>query len=178
MNKHFKLHTAQSVSPDLKPTISATESAFGFLPNLLAVMAESPELTKGFMQLLQISKQLTLPIELREIVILTITVENGCDYCSAQHRQIMNKLSIPSDVIQTIIEGEIVSEPKLKVLQLFTYAAMRNRGAVSYDIQQGFFDAGFTARNALEILFLIGTYTLSNFSKALTQVDIDAQFLQ
>ena len=55
----FDIHTAQT-APESQQLIENAEKAFGFLPNLLGVMAEAPALLEGYMTLAGIFDQTDL----------------------------------------------------------------------------------------------------------------------
>lgn len=176
MNPRFTIHQLNTVSDDLTPVLEATQKKMGFLPNLLGAMAESTDLTKAFLHLLQQASRLTLAPQEREVIIMTISLENGCDYCAAQHRQIMQRLSFSEQDISRILRKELLADAKFQALQEFTREALHFKGAVSEQVQKKFFESGYNAKQALEIIFLIGTYSMSNFANHLIRVPLDEEF--
>ncbi|TMO90196.1 carboxymuconolactone decarboxylase, partial [Pseudoalteromonas sp. S3260] len=46
--KEFTLHTPESAPENSKPLLEKSQQAFGSIPNLHAVMAESPQLLHGY----------------------------------------------------------------------------------------------------------------------------------
>jgi alkylhydroperoxidase family enzyme len=58
----------------------------------------------------------------------------------------------------------------------FAREVIRERGQISDDVLQAFFDAGFTKAQALEVVANIGLKTISNFIDGFAHVDLDAQF--
>lgn len=176
MNPRFAIHQLNTVSEELRPALEATQKKMGFLPNLLGAMAESTDLTKAFLHLLQQTGRLTLSAQEREVIIMTISLENGCDYCAAQHRQIMQKLNFSELDVSSILRKEPLADAKFQVLQEFTREALHLKGAVPEHVQKKFFESGYNAKQALEIIFLIGTYSMSNFANHLIQVPLDEEF--
>lgn len=176
MNPRFTIHQLNTVPDEIRPALEATQQKMGFLPNLLGAMAESPDLTKAFLHLLQQTSRLTLSAQEREVIILTISVENGCDYCAAQHRQIMQRLNFSELDISKILRKEPLADSKFQALQEFTRGALHFKGAVPEQVQRKFFESGFNPQQALEIIFLIGTYSMSNFANHLIQAPLDEQF--
>ncbi|NUN06259.1 MAG: peroxidase-related enzyme [Bdellovibrio sp.] len=176
MNARFAIHQLSTVAEELRPLLEATQKKMGFLPNLLGAMAESPDLTKAFLHLLQQAGHLSLSAQEREVIILTISVENGCDYCAAQHRQIMRKFNFSEDDIEKVLRKQPLENPQLRALQEFTLEALHRKGAVPKETQERFFACGYTQKQALEIIFLIGTYSMSNFANHLLQVPLDDAF--
>ena len=64
------LDTAPEVS---KPILSAIKSKLGFVPNLMATMAESPVLVKSYMTMMGIFEKTDLTPTEREIILMQTT---------------------------------------------------------------------------------------------------------
>ncbi len=176
MNNRFKIYTRETAPKAAQELIESVIKKMGFLPNLLGVLAEAPPVAKAFMHLTYVTQELSLtPIE-REIVILTISTSNQCAYCQGQHVGLMRRMKIPDQVIQAIESESKLEDGRLEALRVFTMAALERRGRVPIDIQEFFFAAGFSPAQALEVMFLIGTYSITNFSNHLVDVPIDKQF--
>jgi hypothetical protein len=56
----FDTYTADDAPEAAKPTLKAVQTAFGFIPNLQATMAESPELLAGYSTLWDLFSKTTL----------------------------------------------------------------------------------------------------------------------
>ena len=57
----------------------------------------------------------------QEVVFLTISRENGCDYCMAAHSMIAEKVSkVPADVLRALRSGSSITDLRLAVLSAFT----------------------------------------------------------
>ncbi len=60
------------------------------------------------------------PVE-QEVVFVTISVLNGCEYCTAAHSFIADKMSkVPAEVTDAIRNGEEIPDARLKALSQFT----------------------------------------------------------
>jgi alkylhydroperoxidase family enzyme len=68
------------------------------------------------------------------------------------------------------------SATRLGALMAFTREVIRERGHISADVLQSFFDAGFTKAQALEVVANIGLKTISNFIDGFAHVQLDSQF--
>lgn len=56
----FTRHTTETAPAASKPLIERAQKAYGFLPNLLATMAESPAMLEGYMTLASIFDKTSL----------------------------------------------------------------------------------------------------------------------
>jgi alkylhydroperoxidase family enzyme len=81
----FAIHTHESAPPDSKPLMQGLEQAFGFVPNVSAVLAESPATLKAYMTLSKIFDESAFTPAERQVVILAINEYNECHYCVAAH---------------------------------------------------------------------------------------------
>ena len=81
----FALHTQETAPEASKPLVANAQAAFGFLPNLLAGMAEAPALLEGYMTLANIFNKSDLSETERQVILMTNNRLNGCTYCMADH---------------------------------------------------------------------------------------------
>ncbi|MFP4640490.1 MAG: carboxymuconolactone decarboxylase family protein, partial [Guyparkeria sp.] len=51
MSDRYPVHTADTAPPEAADTIEKATAAFGFLPNLIGIMAESPALAEAYLSL-------------------------------------------------------------------------------------------------------------------------------
>jgi AhpD family alkylhydroperoxidase len=176
MKQQYPIHTIASAPEESRGALETTQKQLRFVPNLMAVMAESPQLVKAFQQLTGIASTLTLgPLE-REIAQLAIGAEVGCTHCIAFHTMALQRLRAPETLIRAVRDGGPLDDARLAVLRDFARAVVTGRGDVEPELQQRFFDAGFTPRQALEIVFLHGMLTLSMYASRLADVPLDGAF--
>lgn len=176
MNPFYKLHDENSAPAKAIPLLAHTKARLHFIPNLLAGMAEAPQVAETFMNLTKVSHALSLTALEREVAITIISKENGCDYCVANHSMVAENMKVDVLLMDAIKMGASLGNPKLESLRNFILQAMREKGHVHEAIQAEFFEAGFTRAQALEVMLLIGIYTISNFSNGLMQVPLDEAF--
>ena len=90
--KNFRVHTQESASAAARETLSQVKAAFGFVPYLIGVMAESPPLAEAYLTLSGLFDKTTLsPVE-RQVVLLAASHGNACEHClSHPNRQILRE---------------------------------------------------------------------------------------
>ena len=173
----FDVHTIDSAPPASKPILEATKRALGSIPNLYGVFAESPAVLEGAAKLnslLEESSAFTAT-EL-QVVLLTTSFENECDYCMAAHTAIAGMKSVPRDLIKSLRDGRAIEDPKLEALRVFTRTIVGRRGWVSEQDVRTFLAAGFTKRHLLEVILGVALKTVSNFTNHIAATPVDAQF--
>ncbi|SDC27783.1 carboxymuconolactone decarboxylase family protein [Actinokineospora iranica] len=169
----FAGHTIETAPEQAKPLIAGVRRKLGFVPEPVARMAESPELLGAFLDNAAVFDRTTLsPVE-REVVIMTLATRVRCHYCVAMHSSILDKRSASADLIDGLREGRPLADVRLEALRRFTKAVIETGGDTD---TAAFLAAGFTRRNALEVVLGIGAYTMSTFANRLTGAPLDAQF--
>src|SRR5512146_3065077 len=81
----YALHTVATAPEGSKATLEAVEKGLGFIPNLFATMAESPEALNGYVGLEAVLARGSFGAAERQLLIIAISSENDCDYCVAAH---------------------------------------------------------------------------------------------
>src|SRR5262249_29173401 len=126
---HFQAHTKDTAPVASRPALEGAYRAFGFVPDALARMAESPTLVEAFGCAHHSFEQTSLdPLE-REVVVLAAARDFGCDYCKAMH---LTQLASRGEASmgRAVLEGRDPGEPRLAALARFTHAVIERRGEV------------------------------------------------
>ncbi len=172
----YTVHTIETAPEAAKAPLTEARQAYGFIPNLLGVMAESPALLKAYRTLSGLFEETSLsPIE-RQIVLLTTSYENGCEYCVAAHSVIAAMQKLPADAVQAIRDGKPIADPKLETLRRFTAAVVDSRGRPSDAEIEAFVAAGYGRQQVLEVVLGVGMKTLSNYTNHVADTPLDPAF--
>lgn len=168
MTLTFRDHTTDTAPSEAIATLTRIEAAFGELPTAVARMAEAPELLDAFLTASRLFQGSDLtPLE-QEVLILTVAVRNGCEVCVEMHSATLRRLG-HADLEAALRASDDLDDPRLRVLQDFTHQVMDSAGAVSDTDRDAFAAAGFTSRQALDVVLGVGAYTLSTFANRLTR---------
>lgn len=162
---------------EAKSTLKSVKAKYGFIPNLMGELAASPAALDGYVSLSTIFGQTGLtPVE-QQVVLLTTSYENNCDYCMAAHSTLALNIGLDRDALLAIREGrEIEGEPRLEALRRFTLAVVRQRGLVETSEIETLMDAGFTRANILDVITGVSLKTLSNYTNHLAETPVDDAF--
>jgi uncharacterized peroxidase-related enzyme len=172
----FTLHTAQSAPEGAEPLFENSMKAFGMIPNLHAVMAESPEHLEAYQKLHQLFQVTSLsPVE-RNVVWMTINVEHQCHYCVPAHTMIAKMQGVDETTIEALRNNTPLTDEKLEALRDFTLKLIRARGRVRDADVEAFLAAGYTRRHVLDIILGLAQKVMSNYINHLAQTPIDDAF--
>ncbi|MCP4934479.1 MAG: carboxymuconolactone decarboxylase family protein [bacterium] len=176
MSDHFPLHTRDSAPDDSKGVLAAMQNKFGFDLNLFAKMATSSKTLKAYIGVNEIFTRSSFsPIE-QQVVLLTISQYNGCDYCVAAHTTGAQMQSMPESTIRAAAAGEAIVSVELEGLRQFTRKMVDQRGNLKEGELEEFLAFGYSPENALEVITGIALKTISNYANHLMDTPIDEPF--
>jgi len=172
----FTLHDLSTSPNAARADLEAVEKKYGFIPNLMAIMAEAPPLLKGYLALSQLLEQTTLSAQERNLLLLAISVANGCDYCVAAHTLSSKGAKLPADVIEAVRNDRPISNSRLKALRALAQSVANDRGRPAEETVREFYDSGYTKANLLEVILAVGMKTLSNYTNHVADTPLDSAF--
>ena len=101
---------------------------------------------------------------------MTIATRNGCQFCIGMHTGRLRRLGAARELITALRQSAQIADERLDAVRQFTLRALATTGAVPDEEIKEFLAAGYTPRNALEVILGIGTYTMSTFANRLLNV--------
>lgn len=171
----FQIHTTDTAS-DSEALLENTKKAYGFVPNLMAVMAESPALMEGYATLAGIFSRADLNETEQQIILMTNNRLNGCEYCMAAHTTISQMKGVPEDVLTSLRNNTPIADPKLEALRTFAEKVNVSRGwPTSQDIDD-LLAAGYTKRTVLEVVLGTSLKVMSNYTNHIAETPVDEVF--
>ncbi|PKP51385.1 MAG: carboxymuconolactone decarboxylase [Bacteroidetes bacterium HGW-Bacteroidetes-1] len=171
----FTLHTLETAPEGSKEILAGALKQNGFIPNLYAMMAESPEVLKAYTQMAALFDNTSLsPIE-KNIVWLTVSYNNSCHYCMSIHSMVAKMFKLSDEMIEALRTNQPLNDEKLEALRQFTALLIEKRGWASDAEIDAFLAAGYTQKNVLELVIGIGQKTISNYVNHLVHTPLDKQ---
>jgi len=159
-----------------RPLLEKADQKYGFVPNLLGVMAHAPATLEAYMTLSGLFDKTSLSPTERQVVLLAISAENECAYCVSAHTAIARMQNLDPDVVEAIRDGKPIPDDKLEALRRFAVELVTSRGWPSDEAKQAFHDAGYTDAHALEVILGVGMKTLSNYTNHMAETPLDDAF--
>lgn len=177
---HLNAITLDLAKSEALRILEKAKAQLGFIPNMYTNMVNSPELLDTYLDGYTRFRQNSAfsPIE-QEVVFLTISRENNCNYCMAAHSVIADNFShVPENVTNSIRDNLVIQDKKLEMLSKFTKIMLLSRGRPTSQETQAFLQAGYTDKNILDIILAIAVKTMSNYTNHLFDTEVDAMFAQ
>ncbi len=167
----------ESASPEVREILDQIKGKYGFVPNLLATMANAPALLRAYLGLADQFDQTSLTPRERQLVLLTASVENGCAYCIAAHSTIAKgMLKVDAETVAAIRAGTEVDDPKLNALVQLVRELVNHRGHAAEATLNTFLTAGYRREQVAELLVGISLKTMSNYLDHVSPVTVDNAF--
>lgn len=158
--------------------LQGAKTSLGFVPNMFANMGHSFGLLATYMDGYErFRRQSGFTPQEQEAIFLTISQENGCEYCVGAHSMLADKQSgMDMATIKALRAGDAPQDPKLASLCKFTRTLSSSRGLPNKKDVQDFLAAGYAEQQILELILAIGVKTMSNYSNHLFHTQLDPAF--
>ena len=166
--------------PQIEPAEAVGEAAallaqlrkrVGAVPNMAKVMANSPALLKGWMELSEALAAGVLPGAVRERISLATAEYNRCAYCLSAHTlSARNTAKLDSDEIERARHAES-ADPHAAALLALSDAIARGRGTIDETVLKTARAAGATDAEIAEVIGNLALNILTNYFNIVADTD-------
>ena len=175
---NYPIHTIASAPEKSKPALEQLQKAFGVLPNLPAVIANSPKLINSLVPLFQQVHNPGLTEPENQIVLLTDAVTNSSKYAVAFHTALALQQGISSKEIDAIRERRLPTDKRFAALSTLAKTLIEKRGHLSERELDSFIAAGFTKEQILEVVAIVAASTITNYAGTIANPPLEEPFRQ
>ena len=154
------------------------EEVIGFVPNFITeVTDENPAVADAYLTAYGLVEEggALSPAE-QQAVILAISSYNDCHYCTKAHAVAGQQAGLDPDTIETINEGGLPDDDRLKSLIRASRRILGKRGWLSDVDEEEFADLGLGRSGLYEIVALVGVKTISHYINHIAGTEIDEPF--
>ena len=170
----YTIQTLESAPEMAADALRTLQSTVGLIPNLAATMAESPALLNGFLALRELYAKTGFSAGEVQVLSLTAAYENDCAWCVAFHTAMALKEGVDRHAIDALRRGAAPTDGRLDALSSFARAMVRNRGDIETPTLQAFFTAGYSKRQALDVVMGMAFSVMANYASHLTRPPLDS----
>ncbi|MBT9330552.1 carboxymuconolactone decarboxylase family protein [Paracidobacterium acidisoli] len=174
----YPIQTIASAPEKSKPVLEQLQQAFGFLPNLLAAISNSPKLLTGLAGLFQQVHSPGLTEAENQIVLLTDAVTNSSAYAVAFHTALAHEQGISSEETSAIRERRAPGDQRFAALSTLAKTLIEKRGHLSEQELDAFLGAGFTKEQILEVIAIVAASAITNYAGTITNPPLEERFRQ
>jgi alkylhydroperoxidase family enzyme len=175
---NYPIHTTASAPERSKPALEQLQKAFGVLPNLPAVIANSPKLINSLVGLFGQVHSPGLSEAENQIVLLTDAVANSSTYAVAFHTTLALQQGISSEETTAIREGRLPADKRFRALSTLANTLIEKRGHVSEQELDSFIAAGFTKEQVFEVIAIVAASTITNYAGSIANPPLEDPFRQ
>jgi uncharacterized peroxidase-related enzyme len=164
-----------TADPATVELLNSVKKSMGAVPNLIATMARSPAVARGYLGFAQALAGGTLPRRLREEIALGVGEANACGYCVAAHRALAQRAGLTEQ--QTKDARRATSgDAKEQAALVFARQVVQDRGIVADADVEMLRRAGYTEGEIGEIVANVALSIFTNYFNhvAATEVDFPA----
>ena len=172
----FRTYNLETVKDSGRKTLESIEQGYGFVPNLLGTMIESPATTQAYLALGKLFGQSSFTAGEQQLISLTASRVNECEYCVSAHSTVARNAALPGDVIDAIRDDLPIADERLEALRQFVAQTVTQRGWLENGQIEAFLGAGFTKEQVFEVILGVSMKTISNYINHIAATDLDEAF--
>ena len=174
----YQIHTIASAPGNSKPALEQLKQAFGVIPNLAAVIANSPKLVNSLAGVFQQVHSSSLTEPEIQIILLTDAVANSSKYAVAFHTALAVQQGVSPEETNAIRDGRAPKDRRFAALSTLAQALIEKRGHLSEQELGAFLDAGFTTEQIMEVIAIVAASTITNYAGTIANPPLEDAFQQ
>jgi uncharacterized peroxidase-related enzyme len=166
-----------AVNPDTaegetRTLLDAVRAAFGVVPNLFRVTANSPAALEGLLNLNGALGKGMFDAKLRERIALAVAEANGCAYCLSAHCTLGEGAGLTQQDIDLARQAQAADARITAILQL-ARRIVDERGAIPAAALQEARSAGLSDAEIVEVIANVVVNIFTNYVNHVANTDID-----
>ena len=174
----YPIYSIASAPEESKPALEQLQQAFGVVPNIAGVIANSPKLINSLVGLFQQVHSPGLTEPENQIVLLTDAVTNSCAYAVAFHTALALQQRISSEETTGIRERRLPTDKRFAALSKLAKTLIEKCGHLSDQELDSFIAAGFTKEQVLEVIVIVAASTITNYAGTIANPPLEDPFRQ
>jgi alkylhydroperoxidase family enzyme len=172
----FEVQTINHAPEGSRAPLEKLQQAFGMVPNVAGVIANSPVLANVFVPLFAGVHGGTFTEAEIQTLLLTNAVTNSCAWAVAFHSYLALAAGLAPADVQAIRERRPPREPRYAALSVYARSLIEQRGHVGEAAIAAFLSAGFKADQALEVLAVSAASTITNYTLNIAEPPLEPMF--
>ncbi|AFZ69293.1 carboxymuconolactone decarboxylase family protein [Deinococcus peraridilitoris] len=163
--------TPEQATGRAKQLLDAVQNQRGMTPNILQVMALSPNVLDAYLKFTGALGQ-TLSPRLREQIAVLVAQLNNCGYCLAAHTAAAKRAGIDESELQANYQADS-GDAKTKAALQFARIVTLERGQIREDDLRAVLLAGYSEQEVLEIIAHVALSVFTNYISNTTKPDVE-----
>ncbi len=172
----FEIQTIDRAPEGSRAPLEKLQRAFGMVPNVAGIIANSPVLANIFVPLFAGVHGGTFSEAEIQALLLTNAVTNSCAWAVAFHTYLALKAGLDSADVEAIRERRAPSKPRIAALWAYARGLIEKRGHMGEAAVEAFLSAGFKPDQALEVLAVSAASTITNYTLNIAEPPLEPMF--
>ena len=139
--------------------------------------AESPIVLDAVLALSAAFDKTSLTPQEQQVVQLTVSARNDCNYCRTVHTGLGRKAGLDGATVRATVAFEPLADRRLNALRDFARALVEDRGRVPEAKVDDFLSAGYTRAQVFEVVMGVALKILTNYCNHLVGAQPNAEFV-
>jgi AhpD family alkylhydroperoxidase len=172
----FEVQTIDRAPEGSRAPLESLQQAFGMVPNVAGIIANSPVLANIFVPLFAGVHAGTFTEPEIQTLLLTNAVTNSCAWAVAFHSYLALRAGLDPADVQAIRERRAPQEPRTAALSAYARSLIERRGHVGDAAVGALLAAGFKPDQALEALAVSAASTITNYALSIAEPPLEPVF--
>jgi AhpD family alkylhydroperoxidase len=173
MKNGYTVHDQSTAPVAAQELLQAAVTHYGFVPNAIGAMAESPVTLNAYLTLDALAGKTGFSDLERHVILLAVTRELECPYCVAAHSAFAKMAAVSDKTVERLRGGEPLDDPRQAALQDFVTILVRRQGNVSDREISAFLAHGYRRGHVLELILLIASKIIAVYCNRIMGTDLD-----
>lgn len=156
----------------VRPQLAKIEGAFGTVPNMFGVVANSPAALQSMWGSFGAFATGALGAALSEQIAVTVANRNSCRYCLAAHTALGKKAGLSESDLVTA-QNAHSDDPKTDALLQFVHTLVEMRGEVSESAVPKLREYGWSDEQIVETIAQVALNLFTNYINIALDVPVD-----
>ena len=152
--------------------IEATQKAFGLVPNIARMMANSPAVVQGWLDFNAALNEAAIPVKLRELIAVAVAEANRCEYCLSAHTAIGKMVGLDDNELLTARQFKS-HDPKIDAALQFAHEIVVRRGELEAADVEKVRQAGYSDGEIVEIVAVVSLTIFTNYFNHVAGTEVD-----
>jgi uncharacterized peroxidase-related enzyme len=161
-----------TASGKTKVAIEAVQKAFGLVPNIAKIMANSPAVVQGWLDFNAALNGAAISPKLRELIAVAVAEANRCEYCLSAHTAIGKMVGLDDNELLTARQCKS-RDPKIDAALQFAHEIVVRRGELGAADVEKVRQAGYTDGEIVEIIAVVCLTIFTNYFNHIAKTEVD-----
>ncbi len=172
----YGIHTIDTAPVGSKQTLQGLQEKFGFLPNVMATMAESPVLLNSFAAAFGSFHGGRFDECEKQALLLTNAVTIQCPWTVAAHSTFALEDGMPEADVAAMRAGRLPDTPKYAALSALTKALILKKGRLDQADLDPFAAVGYSPAQVFDVITGVGISTMAATTTNMAGTPVEERF--